>query len=306
MVNSGLLSGKVILVTGGGGGIGAAIAKLAAKEGAKVVVNDLGCDTTGAGGAEDPAKAVVGEIKEAGGEAIASFRSVASWDSAKGIIDDAISAFGRIDGVVNNAGVLKDALFHKMSLQDWQLAQDVNLAGPFYVARAAAPYFRDQQSGVFVHMTSSSGLIGNVGQVNYGAAKMGVVGLSKCIALDMSRFNVRSNCIAPFAFTRLIGQIKTDTEQNRKRVEALQTMKPAQIAPFVVSLLTDEAKDVTGQIFGVRRNEVILFSQPRPLRTVQMSEGWTPASCLSVALPAFKSSMYPLDISSQVFTWDPI
>jgi NAD(P)-dependent dehydrogenase (short-subunit alcohol dehydrogenase family) len=193
-----------------------------------------------------------------------------------------------------------------MSLQDWQLAQDVNLAGPFYVARAAAPYFRDQQSGAFVHMTSSSGLIGNVGQVNYGAAKMGVVGLSKCIALDMSRFNVRSNCVAPFAFTRLIGQIKTDTEQNRKRVEALQTMKPAQIAPFVVSLLTDEAKDVTGQIFGVRRNEVILFSQPRPLRTVQMSEGWTPASCLAVALPAFKSSMYPLDISSQVFTWDPI
>jgi NAD(P)-dependent dehydrogenase (short-subunit alcohol dehydrogenase family) len=306
MSNNGVLSGKVILVTGGGGGIGAAIAKLAAKEGAKIVVNDLGCDTAGAGGAEEPARNVVSEIQKSGGEAIASFRSVATWDSAKAIIEDAITAFGRIDGVVNNAGVLKDSLFHKMSIPDWQLAQDVNLAGPFYVARAAAPYFREQQSGAFVHMTSSSGLIGNVGQANYGAAKMGVVGLSKCIALDMSRFNVRSNCIAPFAFTRLIGQIKTDTEQNRKRVEALKTMRPDQIAPFVISLLTDEAKDVTGQIFGVRRNEIILFSQPRPQRTVQMSEGWTPESCLSVALPAFRASMYPLDISSQVFTWDPI
>jgi NAD(P)-dependent dehydrogenase (short-subunit alcohol dehydrogenase family) len=306
MANSGILSGKVILVTGSGGGIGAAVAKLAARAGAKVVVNDLGCDTAGAGGTQEPANAVVGEIKAAGGEAIASFRSVASWESAKAIVDDALAAFGRIDGVVNNAGVLKDALFHKMSLQEWQLAQDVNLGGPFYVARAAAPHFREQQSGAFVHMTSSSGLIGNVGQVNYGAAKMGVVGLSKCIALDMSRFNVRSNCIAPFAFTRLIGQIKADTEQNRKRVEALKTMKPEQVAPFVISLLSDEAKDVTGQIFGVRRNEIILFSQPRPLRTVQMSEGWTPESCLSVALPAFKSSMYPLDISSQVFTWDPV
>jgi NAD(P)-dependent dehydrogenase (short-subunit alcohol dehydrogenase family) len=306
MPNDGALEKKVILVTGAGGGIGAAIAKLAAKEGARVVVNDLGCDPGGVGGAEDPARTVVEEITAAGGEAVASFGSVASWDSARAVVDGAVSAFGRIDGVVNNAGVLRDALFHKMSQADWQTSQDINLAGAFYIARAAAPHFRAQQSGAFVHMTSSSGLIGNLGQVNYAAAKMGLVGLSKCIALDMSRFNVRSNCIAPFAYTRLIGEIKTDTEENRKRVEALKLMKPEQIAPFVVSLLSDGASDVTGQIFGVRRNEIILFSQPRPVRTVHSKEGWTPSSCLATALPALRASMYPLQISSEVFVWDPI
>ena len=301
-----ILEGKVIIVTGAGGGIGAEIAKLAAREGAKVAVNDIGCGPGGEGGNEDAANGVVAEIRAAGGTAIPSFHSVATWEGGVGIVKDAMDIFGRIDGLVNNAGILRDGLFHKMNREQWQAVQEVNLSGPFYVARAAAPYFRNQGSGSFVHMTSTSGLIGNYGQTNYGAAKMGVAALSKCIALDMARFGVRSNCVAPWAYTRLTAGIKTDTEGNRKRVKALMTMTPDKVAPFIVALLSDGAKDITGQIFGVRRNEIILFSQPRPLRTVHTAQGWTPESCLEVAIPAFRGSLYPLDISSQVFTWDPI
>jgi NAD(P)-dependent dehydrogenase (short-subunit alcohol dehydrogenase family) len=299
-----MLDGKVILVTGAGNGIGAEIAKMAASRGAKVVVNDLGASQSGAGSDTTPAQRIVDEIKAAGGQAVASFHSIASWDSAQAIIQDALNAFGRLDGVVNNAGVLRDKMFHKMEEADWSVVVGVNLAGYFYVSRAAANLFKDQGSGAYVHMSSTSGLIGNYGQVNYGAAKMGVAGLSKCIALDLSRFNVRSNCIAPFAYTRMTATIP-DTPENKHRIEVLQRMRPEKIAPFAVALLSDAAADVTGQIFAVRNNEIVLFSQPRPLRTAQTSAGWTPETCLETALPAFRPSLYKLDRSSDVFTWDP-
>jgi NAD(P)-dependent dehydrogenase (short-subunit alcohol dehydrogenase family) len=299
-----MLEGKVVLVTGAGNGIGAEIAKLVASRGAKVVVNDLGVSPFGAGSDTTPAQTVVDEIKAAGGEAAPSFHSIAGWDSAQAIIQDALNAFGRLDGVVNNAGVLRDRMFHKMLPEDWSAVLDVNLSGYFYVSRAAANLFKDQGSGAYVHMSSTSGLIGNFAQVNYGAAKMGVAGLSKCIALDLSRFGVRSNCIAPFAYTRMTATIP-DTPENKHRIAVLQRMTPEKIAPLVVALLSDAAADVTGQIFAVRNNEVVLFSQPRPLRTAQTSDGWTPESCVETALPAFRPSMYKLDRSSDVFTWDP-
>jgi NAD(P)-dependent dehydrogenase (short-subunit alcohol dehydrogenase family) len=300
-----ILEGKVILVTGAGNGIGAEIAKLAAKQGAKVVVNDLGASQFGEGGDSRPAQRIVDAIKAAGGEAAPSFHSVAAWDSAHAIIDDALKVFGRIDGVVNNAGILRDVIFDKMTEDDWQSVIDVNLSGYFYISRAVANHFKAQGGGAFVHMTSTVGLIGNRAQVSYGAAKMGIVGLSKCIALDMEHFNVRSNCIAPFAYTRMSSTIVKDTEANKGRVAKLKTMGADKIAPLTVALLADQASDVNGQVFAVRNNEIVLFTQPRPMRTTQTSDGWTPESCLEIALPALRPSMYPLDTSSQVFTWDP-
>ena len=202
-----MLSGKVAVVTGAGNGIGAEIAKLMAKHGAKVVVNDAGVSASGEGRDPAVARAVVEQIAAGGGQAVASVRNVADWDDAHGIINDAIDAFGRVDVVVNNAGILRDGLFHKMSRQDFDTVDDVNLRGVFYVSRAAAPHFKEQQSGCYVHMTSTSGLIGNLGQVNYGAAKLAVAGLSKLIAMDMERFGVTSNAIAPFAWTRMVATI---------------------------------------------------------------------------------------------------
>lgn len=301
---TGLLAGKVVIVTGAGNGIGAELARQAARNGAKVVVNDLGVSLAGEGADAAPAKLVTEEIRDNGGEAIASFRDVADWDSAQGIIADAIEAFGRIDGVINNAGVIRDVIFHKMEEAAWDICMKVNLKGAFNVSRAAAPHFKAQNGGAFVHMSSSSGLIGNFGQVNYGASKMGIAGLSKCIALDMARFNVRSNCIGPSAFTRLVGTVPEDKGDNAARLATVRRATADKIAPFVLSLLSDGAADVTGQIFGVRMNEVFLYSQPRPIRTIHHAEGWTLESCLDTALPALRPSMYELDRSGDVFAWD--
>jgi NAD(P)-dependent dehydrogenase (short-subunit alcohol dehydrogenase family) len=248
---------------------------------------------------------VVEEIEAAGGEAVPSVRDVADWDDAQGIIQDAIDAFGRIDVVVNNAGILRDGLFHKMSREDFDTVDAVNLRGVFYVSRAAAPYFKEQQSGCYVHMTSTSGLIGNLGQVNYGAAKLAVAGLSKLIAMDMERFGVTSNAIAPFAWTRMVATIPA-TPANMKRLEINRRLKPERIAPLVIALASEGGRKTTGQIFGVRNNEIYLFSQPRPIRTAHTAEGWTPEAILERVLPSFEASYFPLVKSNEVFTWDPV
>jgi NAD(P)-dependent dehydrogenase (short-subunit alcohol dehydrogenase family) len=300
-----MLEGKVVIVTGGGNGVGAEIAKLAARCGASVLVNDLGGAPNGDGQDTAPAQRIVDEITASGGIAAPSFYSVASWETAEEIVQDAIRAFGRVDAVVNNAGILRDVIFHKMTKEDWQLVVDVNLNGSFFVARAAAPYFKEQSSGAFVHMTSTSGLIGNMGQANYSAAKLGVAALSKSIAIDMQKFNVRSNCIAPFAFTRMVGTIPAKDEANVRRLEVAKRMTPEKIAPLACALLSDGAADVNGQIFGARMNEIILFNQHRPVRTAQSGDGWTPETIVSHVIPALKPNFLPLDISSHVFTWDP-
>lgn len=301
-----LLDGKVVVVTGAGRGVGAEIAKLAAREGARVVVNDLGGNERGEGGSLSPAQEVVAAIEAEGGQAVANGSDISTWDGAHTLINTAIERFGRVDAVVNNAGVLRDGIFHKMTEADWDVAVAVNLKGCFNVARAAAPHFKEQNGGVFLHMTSTSGLVGNIGQVNYGAAKMGVVGLSKCIALDMERFNVRSNCLAPFAFTRLVATIPDDTEYNRMRLEKVKKMTPDTIAPLAVVLLSDAAADTNAQVFGVRRNELFLFSQPRPLRSVHTAEGWTPETILENGLPSLRGAYVAMEKSPDVFSWDPI
>ncbi len=305
MASEKLLQDRVVLVTGASGAIGSSIARLAADHGARVLVNDLGGSQAGEGADSSAAQQVADEISAAGGTAAANTGSVADPDDAAAMVQQAIDTWGRIDVVVNNAGVLRDKIFHRMELEDWDIVERVNLAGTFYVSRAAAPHFKAQESGCFIHMSSTSGLIGNYAQVNYGASKMGVAGLSKCIALDMSRFGVRSNAIAPFAFTRMVATIP-ETEDNRDRMEKMRRMKPEKIAPFCVSLMTDQAKDVTGQIFGIRRNEIFLFSQPRPIRSVHDGEGWTVEGCLERAIPTLRPSFHELERSPDVFTWDPV
>ena len=301
-----LLQDKVLIVTGAGRGIGRAIALMGAANGAKVVVNDLGGSEDGSGSDASPADEVVEQIKAAGGEAIASYGSVTDWDAAHDIVETAVNYFGRVDCVVNNAGNLRDAIFHKMTEEDFDSVINVHLKGTFNVSRAAATYFRAQTSGCFVNMTSTSGLIGNYGQANYAAAKLGIVGLSKSMALDMGRFRVRSNCIAPFAWSRLIGTIPTNTDEEKARVAKIQQMTPEKIAPLAIALCSDAAKDVSGQIFGVRNNEIFLFNHTRPVRFAHTAEGWTPDSVLGRVIPAFTSDFTPLERSGDVFSWDPM
>ena len=301
-----MVQDKVVVVTGAGGGIGRDMALALAAEGAKVVVNDIGTSTTGEGTDAGPAQKVVEEIKAAGGQAVANMDSVAEGPAAGRIVQCALDHFGRIDGVVNNAGILRDRFFHKMSLDEWDAVIKVHLYGSYYMSRAAATHFKEQERGAFVHMTSTSGLIGNFGQANYSAAKLALVALSKSIALDMQKFQVRSNCIAPFAWSRMIGSIPTDTPEQQARVAKIQQMTPNKIAPLAVYLLSDLAKDVNAQVFAVRNNEIFLMSQPRPLRSVHRSEGWTAEFIAEHGMPALKASFVPMDRSADVFSWDPV
>ncbi|HEU0058744.1 MAG TPA: SDR family oxidoreductase [Hyphomicrobiaceae bacterium] len=301
------VEGKVIVVTGAGRGIGREIAMLAAAEGGKIVVNDLGGAADGDGSDAGVAQAVANEISKAGGVAVANGDSVAEPQGAERIVKTAIDHFGRIDCVVNNAGILRDRIFHRMSAVDWDAVIKVHLYGAFYMSKAAAPYFKEQEQGSFIHFTSTSGLVGNFGQANYAAAKLGIVGLSKSIALDMARFKVRSNCVSPFAWSRLIGTIPVETPEQKARVERIQnTMTASKIAPICVFLASDLAKDVSGQIFAVRKDEIFLMSQSRPLRVAHKDGGWTPQSIADTMLPAFKSAFYPLDRSQDVFNWEPL
>jgi NAD(P)-dependent dehydrogenase (short-subunit alcohol dehydrogenase family) len=303
---AGWLQNKVVVVTGGGGGIGRDIGLAMAAEGASVVINDIGASLAGEGLDQGPAQRVVEEIKELGGNAIANTDSVATWANAQQIIAAAVDTYGRIDCVVNNAGILRDRFFFNMSMQEWQSVIDVHLQGSFFMARAAAPHFKSEGRGALVNMTSTSALIGNYGQANYMAAKLGIVGLSRSVALDMAKFNVRSNCIAPFAWSRMISSIPTDTPDQVERVNRLKTMETAKIAPLAVYLASDQASDVTAQIFGVRANEIFLFSQPRPIRSVHNAEGWTPEKIANQAIPAMRAQFTPLERSQDVFSWDPL
>jgi len=296
-----MLHGKVAVITGSGTGIGRELAHAFAANGASVVVNDPGKGKDG-----DPtAHLVVAEILAAGGKAAASLHTVADWDSANRIVECALSNFGRIDCIVNNAGIVRDSLFFNMSPEDWRAVLDVHLNGSFYVARAAAPHFKAQSSGAYVHMTSTSGLIGNIGQANYSAAKMGIVGLSKSIALDMAKYNVRSNCIVPWAWTSMTANIP-ETAENRQLIEKMKRMHPARIAPLAVYLAADTAANVSGQIFGVRANEIYFFSQIRMIRSVHRGEGWTPETIAEHAMPAFEAAFFPNVPASTLTPWDPL
>lgn len=291
------LAGKSIVVTGSGRDIGRAIALEVARAGGNVVVNDLD---------RDVAEEVVAEAKALGVDAVANTDSVGDWEGANKMVTQAVDSFGSVSGVINNAGNLRDVIFHKMTQEDWDVVINVHLKGSFNVSRAAATHFRNQEGGVCVHMTSTSGLIGNFGQANYSAAKAGIAALSKSIALDMQRYNVRSNCIAPFAWSRMTASIPADTPDQVARVEKLKKMVPEKVGIVAAALCSDKAAHITGQIFAVRMNEIFLMSQSRPVRSSHCGDGWTIDSIFETAMPQLESHFYPLHRSQDIFSWDPV
>ena len=301
-----LLKGRVAVVTGAARGVGREIAMLMARQGAKVVVNDYGGSEAGLGSDRKPADEVVDEIRRAGGEAAANYDSVASMAGGQAIIKTALDAFKRVDIVVNNAGILRDRMIFNMSEEEWDAVINTHLKGTFAVTRAAAPLMREQKWGRFINMTSTSGLIGNVGQANYAAAKLGIFGLTKVTALDMARYNVTANCISPFAWTRMIGTIPTETEAQKARVEKVKRMGPEHIAPVAAFLASDAAKDVTGQVFGVRGKEIMLFGHERPIMRVHNDEGWTPERIADMFPGTLQHHLVPLVTSGQYFNYDPL
>jgi NAD(P)-dependent dehydrogenase (short-subunit alcohol dehydrogenase family) len=246
-------------------------------------------------------------IRDAGGKAISNSDSVSEYDAVAAMCEQAKKEFGGLHAIISPAGILRDGMFHKMDPADWKAVIDVHLHGAFNVTRASIEHFREQQSGSYVLFTSTSGLIGNIGQANYAAAKLGVMGLSRIVAMEGAQKNVRSNIIAPFAWTRMIASIPVKDEASAARVERMKNgMRADQVAQLAVALCADGAKDTTGQIFAVRGNEVFLFNQPRPVRAMARLEGWTPQSLIEQALPAMKASYTDVGASASVFPYDPV
>src|SRR6202795_2518681 len=301
-----MLKDKVAVVTGAARGIGREIAILMAQYGAKVVVNDYGGSADGKGGEPGPADEVVKEIQDKGGQAAAKYDSVASMSGGQRIMQTALDHFGRVDIVGNNAGILRDRMIFNMTEEEWDGVINTHLKGAFAVTRAAVPHMREKKWGRLVNMTSTSGLVGNVGQANYAAAKLGIVGLTKVTALDMARYNVTANCISPFAWTRMIGTIPTETEVQKARVEKLKKLSPAHIAPVAAFLASDAAKDVTGQVFGVRGKEIMLFGHMRPIMRVHHGDGWTVERLAEMFPGTLQHHCAPLDTSGQYFNYDPL
>ncbi len=301
-----MLKGKAALVTGSGRGIGREIAMLLARHGAQVVVNDYGGSEAGVGGSSTPADEVVKEIVAAGGQAVANYDSVATMAGGQRIVETALDSFGRIDIVVHNAGILRDRMIFNMTEEEWDAVINTHLKGAFAVTRAAAPRMRQQKWGRIINMTSTSGLVGNVGQANYAAAKLGIVGFTKVVALDMARYNVTANCISPFAWTRMIGTIPTETEAQKARVEKIKKMGPEHIAPMAVFLASDAAKEISGQVFGVRGKEIMLFCHMRPLRSIHHDLGWTPERLAEMFPGTLRHHLVPLETSGQYFNYDPL
>jgi NAD(P)-dependent dehydrogenase (short-subunit alcohol dehydrogenase family) len=232
---------------------------------------------------------------------------VSSRQGVARMFEQAMDTYKGLHAVINPAGILRDKMFHKMTDEEWDLDIDVHLNGSYNVTHAAINHFREQGEGSFVLFTSTSGLIGNVGQANYAAAKMGIVGLSRIVAMEGLNKNVRSNVIAPFAWSRMIATIPIKDEASAKRVERMKNhMRADQVAQLAVSLASPVCKDVSGQIFVARGNEIFLMSQPRPIRGLAKIEGWTPQTIAEHCMPAMKPSFHDLGATTSVFGWDPV
>lgn len=269
------LAGRVAVVTGAGRGIGRGEALALASEGAKVVVNDLGGAVDGSGASTSPAEEVVAEIKKLGGEAVANYDSVATEQGGQNITKTAIDTFGKVDILVNNAGILRDRMLFNMTEEDWDTVLKVHLYGHFHTIRAVSPLFRQQRYGRIINTASVAGLNATTyGQANYGAAKEGIVGLTRKVARDMGRYGVTCNCIRPNAGTRLT--LSDEMKKARPEVMArFEEMKPEGIAPLVVWLASDDAANVNGRTFFVEKGRVGLYSEPTLEKQLVKPGGWT-------------------------------
>ncbi len=290
----GLLSGKVVLVTGGGNGIGRECALLAAKEGAKVLVNDLGGGLRGGDeGSAGPAETVANEIRAAGGQASHNSESITNFAAVQAMVDQAKRELGGLHAVINPAGILRDSMFHKMDPADFDKVVEVHLRGAFNVARASIEHFRDQKDGAYVFFTSTSGLYGNIGQSNYGSAKMGVAGLSRIIALEGARSNVRANCLSPIAWTRMTQSVPVTDEAGLERQRAMAAaISPNQPARVAIAMA---ASTMTGQIIGCSGNTVAVFSQIRVVEQLDMGENWDSQAILDRAIPALEPRFHNVE-----------
>ncbi len=269
-IATGALQGKVAVVTGAGRGIGRCVALYLAKEGARVVVNDPGVSPDGTGQDQAPADQVVAEIKAAGGEAVANHDSVASMEGGRRIVATAVDTWGRIDVLFNNAGILRDGMFIKMTEADWDAVMAVHLKGTFACSKAAAAQMQQQRCGRIINASSSSGLMGNAAQANYGSAKSAIAGFTRVLARELGRYGITCNAIAPMASTRLtVGMAGMAAKYG------LVIPEPEYIAPFIAYLASDAAWNINGQVFYVFGGSVSLSQAPVPRRTIFKPEGYS-------------------------------
>ena len=275
-----MLQDKVAVVTGAGRGIGRGVAMLMAQEGAKVVVVDLGVNVDGSGADTSVAEQVVSEIREAGGTAVASTESVTSMAGGESIVQTAVDNFGKLDIVVTVAGILRDRMIFNMAEEEWDDVIAVHLKGTFTIVKHACILFRQQRSGRVITFSSTSGLYGNSGQCNYGAAKDGIAGFTRVVARDMGRYGVTANAISPSAATRMTVSIPDEARELRAArgiTGASSTLRggPDDVAPMVTWLASDEAAHVNGQVFHVTEGLVTLLNEPEPVKTIQKDGKWT-------------------------------
>lgn len=278
------LKDKVAVVTGAGRGVGRGVAIALAVEGAKVVVNDLGGATDGSGESATPADEVVAEIKKDGGEAVANYDNVATLEGGESIINTAVDSYGKIDILVNNAGILRDKMIFNMTPEEWDVVIKVHLYGLFHCTKPAAILMRQQKGGRIISMSSTSGLLGNAGQANYGAAKAGIAGFTRVVSRDLGRYGITVNAIAPGAGTRMTVSPEMETARQRRidrgeisqaQADAGKMPEPDDVAPIVVYLATDAAADINGCTFGAAGGRIALHTDPVAVKSIYKDGRWT-------------------------------